>query len=63
MVQLEKYPISKVEKLLNLDDQRFYKISEILQSNYVVIRDTKSNTFYFKNYFDWDQFNQLYDIQ
>ena len=30
MVELEKYPISRVENLLNLGDQRFYKISEVL---------------------------------
>ena len=61
MVELEKYPISKVENSLNLGSQRFYKISEVLQSTYVMQRDTEVNTFYLNNYIDWDQFNQLYD--
>ena len=61
MVEFEKYPISRAEKPLNLGDQRFYKISEVLQSTYVMPRDTEGNTFYLNNYIDWDQFNQLYD--
>ncbi len=61
MVELEKYPISRVENPLNLGGQQFYKISEILRSAHVVPRDTKGNTFYLNNYIDWDQFNQLYD--
>ena len=46
---------------MNLGVQQFYKISEVLQSAHVVPRDTKGNTFYFNNYINWDQFNQLYD--
>ncbi len=61
MVELEKYPISRAENPLNLDSQRFYKISEVLQSAHVVLRDTEGNTFYLNNYINWDQFNQLYD--
>ena len=36
MVELEKYPISRTENPLNLGSQQFYKISEVLQSAYVV---------------------------
>ncbi len=61
MVELEKYPISRAENPLNLGGQRFYKISEVLQSAHVVPRDTEGNTFYLSNYIDWDQFNQIYD--
>ncbi len=63
MVELEKYLISMTENPLNLGGQWFYKISEILQNAHVVLRDTESNTFYLKNYIDWDQFNQLYDLE
>ena len=58
MVKLEKYPISKAEKPLNLNGQQFYKIFEVLQSAHVVPRDTEDNTFYLNNYINWDQ---LYD--
>ncbi len=57
MVELEKYPISRAENSLNLGGQRFYKISEVLQSAHVVPRDTKGNNFYLNNYIDWDQLN------
>ncbi len=32
----------RVENLLNLGTQRFYKISEVLWSAYIMPRDTKS---------------------
>ena len=54
IVKLEKYPISRAENSLNLVGQRFYKISEVLQSAHILGRDTKSNTFYLNNYIDWD---------
>ena len=63
MIKLKKYPISRVENPLNLSGQWFYKISEVLQSAHVVLRDTESNTFYLNNYIDWDQFNQLYNSE
>ena len=61
IVELEKYLISKAEKPLNLGGQQFYKISEVLQSAHVMLRDTKGNTLYLNNYINWDQFNQLYN--
>ena len=63
MVKLEKYPISRAEKPLNLGGQRFYKISEVLQSAHVVPKDTEGNTFYLNNYIDYSQFNHLYDLE
>ncbi len=57
IIELEKYLISKVENPLNLDSQQLYKISEVLQSAHVVLRDIESNTFYLNKYIDWDQFN------
>ena len=59
MIKLEKYLISRAENPLNLGDQQFYKISEVLQSAYVVPRDTKGNNFYLNNYINWNQFNKL----
>ena len=57
MVKLEKYPIWRVENLLNLSGQQFYKISKVLQSAPIVSKNTKDNTFYLNNYIDWDWFN------
>lgn len=59
LMKFEKYLISRIENLSNLGTYQFYKISEVLQSAYIVPRDTKSNTFYVSNYIDRDKFNQL----
>lgn len=53
MAELTKYPTLRVENPLNLDVHRFYKISSILQSVYVVPRDNDGNVFYINNYIDW----------
>ena len=63
MIELEKYLILRIANLLNLDSQQFYKISEVLQSNHVVPKDTETKTSYCNNYIDWDQFNPLYDLE
>ena len=52
IVKLEKYPISRAENSLNLGGLQFYKISKVLQSAYVIPRDTEVNTFYLNNYID-----------
>ena len=52
IIELEKYSISNAENILNLGGQQFYRIAEVLQSAYVVPRDTKSNTFHLNNYND-----------
>lgn len=57
MVKLEQYLISSTQNSWNLGDQWFYKISEVLQSAYILPSDTKSNTFYVNNYIEWNQFN------
>ena len=61
MVKLEKYLISRIENLLNLDSQQFYKISKVLQSAHIVPKDAESNTFYLNIYIYRNQFNQLYN--
>lgn len=57
IVKLEKYLISRPENSLNLDDQQFYKISQVLQNAYIVTRDIEDNTFYLNNYINGNQFN------
>ncbi len=63
MVKLEKYPISKAKNTLNLGGQQFYKICEVINSAHVVLRDTRNNIFYLNNYINWNEFNQLYDLE
>ena len=46
----------------NLDAHCIVEISLILRSAYVIPRDQKRIVFHVNNYFDWDQFNQLYDL-
>ena len=46
----------------NLGAYRIIKISLILYSAYTVPRDQDKFVFYVNNYIDWDQFNQLYDL-
>lgn len=48
--KLEKYPILKLENLLNVNNIQFYKIFKLLQSVYVMLKDTKSNIFDFNKY-------------
>ena len=52
IIKLEKYLISKAGNPLNLGGQQFYKISKVLQSAYIISRNTKNNTFYLNNYID-----------
>ena len=52
MIELEKYPISRAEKPLNLDGQQFYKISKVLQNAHIVPKNTEDNTFFLNNYID-----------
>lgn len=50
IINLEKFPISRVINLLNLGDQQFYNISEALQSVYIMPKDIKSYTSNVHNY-------------
>ena len=63
MIDLEKSPISSIRNPLNLGDQQFYKISKVLQTAYMIARNTDNNTFYLNNCINEDQFNQLYDLE
>lgn len=48
--KLKKYPILKVENSLNIDHENFYRKTKLLQSTYVMLKDTKRNIFYFGKY-------------
>lgn len=54
MVKLKKYPILRAENPLNQGSQEFFKIFEVLQSAYIVPKDTEGNIFYLNNYIDGD---------
>lgn len=53
MVKLQKYSISRVENFLNLGSHQFYKVYEVFQNAYIIIRNTKNNTFHFNHYINW----------
>ena len=38
------------------------EISLILYSTFIILRDQNKLVFNLNNYIDWDQFNQLYDL-
>lgn len=61
MAELEKYSTLKVDKPLDLGTHQFYKIFLILRNAHVMPRDNDGKVFYFMNYIDWNQFNQLYN--
>lgn len=50
MIEYEMYTILREEKPMNLGVYWFYKISEILWSIYIILRDIKGNVFYVNNY-------------
>lgn len=54
MVELEKYSNLRAKNLLNINAHWFYKITSILWSAYIVLRNNDSNIFYVNNYIDWD---------
>ena len=60
-MEFEKYPILRVKNLLNLGNQQFHKISEVLQTTHIVPKNTKNHTSYLIKYIDQNQFNQLYN--
>ncbi len=53
---------SITENLRNLGAHWIIKISLVLHSAHVVPRNQDKVVFYVNNYIDWDQFNQLYDL-
>ena len=62
MIELEKMRASTAENPRNLGAYRIIEISLVLHSAHVVPRDQDKFVFYVNNYIDWDQFNQLYDL-
>lgn len=61
MIELEKYPISRIKNLLNQSGQQFYKISKVIQCAHIVPKNTENDIFYLDNYINWNQLNQLYN--
>ncbi len=62
MIELEKMRTSIAENPRNFDAHRIIEISSFLHIAHVVPRDQDKVVFYINNYIDWDQFNQLYDL-
>ena len=53
---------SIVENLRNLGAHWIIKISLVLHNAHMIPKDQDKFVFYINNYIDWDQFNQLYDL-
>ena len=62
MIELEKMRALTVENLRNLDAHWIIEISSVLYSTHLVPKDQDKFVFYINNYINWDQYNQLYDL-
>ena len=62
MIELEKMHALTAENPRNLNAHRIIEISSVLRSAHMVPRDQDKFVFYVNNYIDWDEFNQLYDL-
>ena len=60
MIDLEKMRALTAEDPRNFGTHRIIKISSILCSTHMVLRNQDKFVFYVNNYIDLDQFNQLY---
>ncbi len=62
IIELKKIRASIAENPCNLSTHQIIEISLVLHSAHVVPKDQDKILFYVNNYIDWDQFNQLYDL-
>ena len=62
MIELEKMRALTADDLRNLGAHRIIEIFLVLQSAHLVPRDQDKVVFYINKYIDWDQFNQLYNL-
>ncbi len=62
MIEIEKMYVLIAKNPRNLGAYQIIEISSILRGTHVVPRDQDKVVFYINNYIDWDQFNQLYDL-
>lgn len=62
MIEIEKMHVSTTNNLHNLGALWIIDIFLILLNVYVVPRDQNKIVIYINNYINWDQFNQVYDL-
>ena len=62
IVELEKMSAWITKNFCNFDTHQIMKISLILCSTHIVFKDQNKLVFYINNYINWDQFNQLYNL-
>ena len=60
MVELETIHVSTAKHFRNLGAYCIVKISSILRSIHIVLKNSEKIEFYINNYINWDQFIQLY---
>lgn len=62
MIELGKMRTLTTKNFHNLGDYCIIEISLILHYIYFVSRDQNKVLFYVNNYINWDQLNQLYNL-
>ena len=62
MVKLKKMCVLIAKNSRNLGACRMIEIFSILYNAHVIFRNQDKVVFYVNNYIDWDQFNQLYNL-
>ena len=62
IVELKKMCTLTAENLRNLSTHRIIKIFSILRNANVILSNQDKFVFYVNNSIDWDQFNQLYNL-
>ncbi len=62
MIELEEMRASIVENLRNFGAHCIIEISLVLRSAHMVPRNQNKVMFYVNNYIDYNQFNQLYNL-
>ena len=62
MIEFEKMHALTIENLYNFGAYQIIEILSVLYNAHMVFRDQDKFVFYVNNYIDWDQLNQLYDL-
>ena len=62
MIELEKMRALTAKNFPNLSAYQIIEILLVLRSVYMVLGDQDKFVFYVNNYINWNQFNQLYDL-
>lgn len=62
MIKLEKIHTLTIENHHNINTHLVIEILSVLHSAYMIFRDQDKIGFYINNYMNWNQLNQLYNL-